>query len=63
MIQNRIGLLRKENGLNQLELGELLGVGQTTVSAWENGTNEPSMRLWHEMSVLFGVTISYLAGY
>ena len=49
--------------MNQRELGEKLGVGQTTVSAWETGKNEPDSAAMNTMAQLFGVSIGYLAGY
>ena len=63
MIQNRIRMLRKEAGYNQKELGEILKVGQTTVSAWEIGRNEPDNESSHKMAKLFGCSIGYLMGY
>lgn len=63
MAKNRIAALRKENGMNQRELGNALGVGQTTVSAWETGKNEPDNESMNTMAQLFGVSIGYLAGY
>ena len=63
MAKNRIAMLRKEQGMNQRELGERLGVGQTTVSAWETGKNEPDNDSMNTMAQMFGVSIGYLAGY
>lgn len=63
MIQNRISVLRREQGMNQKELGDVLGVGQTTVSAWETGKNEPDNESMHKMAQFFHVSIGYLAGY
>lgn len=63
MIKNRIALLRKEFGFNQRELGIKLGVGQTTVSAWETGKNEPDNDSMHKMAQLFHCSIGYLMGY
>lgn len=63
MSKNRISLLRKEAGMNQRELGIKLGVGQTTVSAWETGKNEPDNESMHKMAQLFHCSIGYLAGY
>lgn len=61
--KNRIGILRREAGLNQKELGQKLGVGQTTVSAWETGKNEPDYESLHKMARMFHVSLGYLAGY
>ena len=63
MATNRIRALRKEAGFNQKELGNQLGVGQTTVSAWEIGRNEPDNECCHKMAKLFGCSIGYLMGY
>lgn len=63
MAKNRIGELRREHGMNQRELGIALGVGQTTVSAWETGKNEPDNEAMHKMAEIFRVSIGYLAGY
>lgn len=35
---------RKNKGLSQTELAEKIGVSQNTVSSWETGRTEPSMR-------------------
>lgn len=61
-MKNRIAMLRKEQGLNQKELGLKLDVGQTTVSAWETGKNEPDMTALQQLSQLFDVSIGYLIG-
>lgn len=63
MPTNRINRLRKESGMNQKELGAMLGVGQTTVSAWETGKNEPDNESMHKMAKFFRVSIGYLMGY
>ncbi|MBO5195434.1 MAG: helix-turn-helix transcriptional regulator [Bacteroidales bacterium] len=49
--------------MNQKELGAMLGVGQTTVSAWETGKNEPDNESMHKMAKFFRVSIGYLMGY
>lgn len=63
MGQNRIKALRKTTGYSQKELAEELGVGQTTVSAWETGRNEPDNKSAYKMTKLFGCSIGYLMGY
>lgn len=63
MASNRIRALRKDNGYSQKELGDLLGVGQTTVSAWEIGRNEPDSESCSKMGYLLGSSIGYLMGY
>lgn len=63
MTANRIRELRKERGMNQKELGNILKVGQTTVSAWETGRNEPDNSSLHQMAKMFNCSIGYLMGY
>lgn len=63
MNQNRIAPLRREANMNQRELGQRLGVGQTTISAWETGKNEPDSQSMNKMAQLFHVSIGYLMGY
>lgn len=38
----KIKSLRKESGLSQVELANLLHVSQVTVSAWERGVKMPT---------------------
>lgn len=63
MVKNRIAELRRSKGMNQRELGEKLGVGQTTVSAWERGQNEPDRETLFKMAKLFDASIDYVLGY
>jgi transcriptional regulator with XRE-family HTH domain len=42
-IGNRIKLLRKLQGMNQIELSELLNVSQANVSRLESGMFEPNL--------------------
>jgi superfamily II DNA or RNA helicase/transcriptional regulator with XRE-family HTH domain len=46
----RIRRLRARLGLNQTRLGELLGVGTSTVSRWESGQLKPTLTLWGRMA-------------
>lgn len=61
--KNKIKELRLERGLGQKDLGGILEVGQTTVSAWEMGKNEPDYKSIRTMAELFGVSADYLMGY
>lgn len=57
-----IAQLRKERGLTQQELGELVGVTNKTVSRWENGTTYPDIELLPAMSRLFDIRVGELLG-
>ena len=48
--------LRKEKGLTQSQLAQLVGVDQRTVSAWENKICEPSFEMLAKICDVFGET-------
>ena len=64
MDQGKIGQfiaqLRKERGMTQEQLGELLGVSQRTVSRWETGRNMPDIGLLPPLAETLGVTVAEL---
>ncbi len=57
---NRIYELRKQNGLSQQKLAEILNVHQTAVSQWEKGRTNPDMSILQAMSKYFKVSIDYI---
>lgn len=61
MDQKKIGTflkeLRKERGLTQEQLSEILGVTNRSVSRWENGVNMPDFDLVIELANYFDVSI------
>ena len=61
--QNRLKELRKEKGLTQTDLAELLEVTKLTISNWENGKHEIKADKANEIANLFNVPVSYLLGY
>ena len=48
-------LLRVNKGFNQNELGEKIGVSQTTISAWEQGKSKPSARNIYKLAEIYAV--------
>lgn len=58
----RIRLQRKEKGLTQQMIATALGVGQTTVANYENGTRLPDFDKLSAYADLFGVSVDYLLG-
>ena len=52
---NSLRKLRKEKGLSQQNLAELLVVNQTAVSQWERGITTPSSRMLLKLSQIFNV--------
>lgn len=51
---------RKEKGLNQIQLGELLNVSNRTISKWEKGDGFPDITLLPDISKCLGITIDEL---
>lgn len=49
--------LRKEKGLTQEQLAEILFVSGRTISRWETGTNMPDLSILIQMSEFYGVEV------
>ncbi len=56
----KLQILRKEKGLTQEELAEVLFVSRTAISKWESGRGYPNIESLKEISKYFGVTIDEL---
>jgi transcriptional regulator with XRE-family HTH domain len=52
--------MRKEIGLTQKQLAEVLGVAQPTIRKWESGFNEPNISTLDKLSHLFQCTMDKL---
>lgn len=61
-LAERLTLLRKENGISQLELAEKLGVSRQAVSRWETGASIPSTEKLISLGKLYNVSMAYLIG-
>ncbi|MGV9079662.1 helix-turn-helix transcriptional regulator [Lactococcus cremoris] len=59
-MENRIAELRKEKGLTLKQLGEILGVRDSTLSQYETGKRNPQLGFLQELSDFFGVSLEYL---
>lgn len=62
MIGQTIRDLRKLKKMSQSELAKVVGVSQTTVTAWETGKAEPSSSAISSLADYFNVTTDYLLG-
>ena len=62
MIGQTIRDLRKLKKMSQPELAKVVGVSQTTVTAWETGKAEPSSSAISNLADYFNVTTDYLLG-
>ncbi|WP_124064871.1 helix-turn-helix domain-containing protein [Clostridium sp. E02] len=55
--------LRKEKGMTQKELADMMYISDRTISKWERGIGCPDVSLLHELSRILGVNIEkILAG-
>lgn len=52
---NSLRKLRKDKGLSQQGLAELLDVNQTAISQWERGITSPSSRMLLKLSQIFNI--------
>ena len=55
-----ISTLRKEKGMTQKELADMLNITDKAVSKWENGTSDPSTTNLMAIAKLFGVSTEEL---
>lgn len=62
MFKDTIKALRKEHGLTQTELGEVVGFTHVAVVKWENGQREPDFSTLIKLADYFGVSTDYLLG-
>ena len=62
MIGERLRKIRKEKGIKQEELGDIIGVQKSTVSLYEIGKNDPSDKVKIEIAKYFNISLDYLIG-
>lgn len=54
--------LRKQKGVTQQQLADVLCVDKTSISKWENDSNYPNQNIQVMIADYFGVSIDYLLG-
>ena len=54
--------LRKEQNFSMKQLGEIIGVSESTISLYENGHRQPDFNTLIKLADYFNVTIDYLIG-
>lgn len=59
---DNIKRLRKNKGLKQQELAEILGISQKSYSHWENGKTEPSFDNLFKLADFFDISLDWLFG-
>lgn len=62
MFGARLRLLREERKMSQLELSKSLGIGNVTLSQYENGARKPDNDTLVKISNYFDVSTDYLLG-
>ena len=62
MIGQTIKDLRRTKKLSQTDFAKIVGVSQTTVTAWETGKAEPSSSAITRIADYFDVSTDYLLG-
>jgi len=62
-LNEQIAFLRKQKGITQEELAQILGVTNQSVSKWESGVCCPDIQLLPEIANYFNVSIDELLGY
>lgn len=60
--EERLVTLRKEKGVSQAELGEVLGVTRWSVLNYEAGKNRPDYDGLIALADFFDVSLDYLTG-
>lgn len=59
---NRLKELRKNHGLTLKELGKKVSMHDNTLSQYETGKRNPSLKTWQQLADFYGVSVSYLQG-
>lgn len=59
---NRIRELRKAQKMTMRELGQLVGVSESTISLYETGRHEPDLVTLSKIADTLGTTVDYLVG-
>lgn len=59
-LEEKLISLRKEKGLSQMKLAEMMNVSRQAISRWEVGTAVPSTDNLKFLGNLYGVSLEYL---
>lgn len=58
---NRVALVRKEKGLSQQELADLIGTGKDIVSRYERNASSPSVEVAAKIAHVLNTSLDHLA--
>ena len=62
MIGERLAEIRKDRGMKQRELAEMLNVSETTISGYERTKNSPDDETKVRIARIFNISLDYLLG-
>lgn len=62
MFGERLRYFRKQNGYTQVELAQILGIKQSSVSDWENDVSRPEYENLIALAKLYDETVDALLG-
>ena len=62
VLGSNIRKLRENRGLTQAQLGEKIGLAESTISLYEAGKREPDNATLARLADFFGVSVDYLLG-
>ncbi|MEG1778716.1 MAG: helix-turn-helix transcriptional regulator [Oscillospiraceae bacterium] len=60
MISDKLKILRKQHGLTQAELGEVLNISASSIGMYEQNRRTPDHKMLSKMCKYFGVTTDYM---
>lgn len=58
----KLKVLRKEKGLTQKDIADLVHVNRVTYTNWEKGNREPNYEKLEKIADFFGVSLDWLFG-
>lgn len=62
MIGDILKNLRKEKGLTQNELSQIIGITRTTYAGYENNKHEPDIKTLTKIADYYKVSLDYICG-
>lgn len=61
-VMNALIECRKEKGMSQKQLAEVLNSKETTVASWEQGKSLPSIDMLYRLSKYYNKSINFMYG-
>lgn len=58
-IRDNLKSIRKEKGLTQSQVGDLVGKKETTIASWEQGLSLPDLQTLYRLSLYYRKTMEW----